>query len=109
MPYRRGSGPRYSGDRDRRDTARSQRQCHRNARRRIASRGVEIHENVDVAIGGGVTTGDGSEEPRIAGSVAPQDLVQLLTAGSDGFRALAAALVMVMLSRIGAKTADDHQ
>ena len=52
---------------------------------RIASRRVEIHDDVDVAIGGGVTAGDGSEEPRIAGSVAPQDLVQLLTARSDGF------------------------
>ena len=48
-------------------------------------RGDDVHEDVDVAFGGGVTAGDGSEEPRIAGSVAPQDLVQLLTARSDGF------------------------
>ena len=76
---------------------------------RITSREIEIHEYVDVAIGGGVTAGDGSEEPRIAGSVAPQDLVQLLTAGSDGFPCVGRGIGDGDAPRIGAKTADHHE
>ena len=76
---------------------------------RIVARRVEMHEDVDVATGGGVTAGDGSKEPRIAGSVAPQNLVQLLTAGSDGCPGVVRGIGNGHPRTIGAKAADHHQ
>lgn len=70
---------------------------------------VEIHEDVDVATRGGVTAGDGSKEPRIAGSVAPQNLVQLLTASSDGCPGVGRGTGNGHARSIAAKAADHHQ